>query len=82
MHPDAKAFARAMKEAMKRAAAVMAKQQAVMEETANRTRMAGPVWRKGYFVLLEAEGISHVPQGKLAPYLVGPLKKTSLVEGG
>ena len=44
VHPDAKAFATAMKETMRRAAAVMSKQQTVMEQTANRTRMAGPVW--------------------------------------
>ena len=35
----------AMKESMKRAAAVMSKQQAAMEKTGNRTRLAGPVWR-------------------------------------
>ena len=79
---DAKAFATAMKDTLRRAAEVMSKQQAVMEKTANRTRLAGPVWQKGDFVLLEAEGISHVPQGKLAPYFVGPLQIARVLPSG
>ena len=79
---DAKAFATAMKDTLRRAAEVMSKQQAVMEKTANRKRLAGPVWRKGDFVLLEAEGISHVPQGKLAPYFVGPLQVARVLPSG
>ena len=79
---DAKAFATAMNDTLRRAAEVMSKQQAVMEKTANRTRLAGPVWQKGDFVLLEAEGISHVPQGKLAPYFVGPLQIARVLPSG
>jgi len=82
IYPNAKKFVDDMKRAMKTAKEAMAKQQEVMIRTANRLRHDGPKWKSGDSVLLEAEGITHVPQGKLAPYFVGPLTVLEVLPGG
>ena len=79
---DAKEYVDRMNANLRVAKQIWNSEEEAMKKYADKFRRLGPAYKVGDCVLLESDGITHVPQGKLAPCFVGPLKVIEVLPGG